>query len=147
MLTSRATAFAEALTIVLTSAGATDITIQHGSKHPRLVYRLDGIERYRAFPGTPSDSVNGVAKAVAELKRELGLKSPVKRVGARRRRRASAPAVPDAQSVLPLTQLPDWRDDLSRHPDVQRHAAYRLHQAWLAFWRSCMRGAGRESLL
>ena len=140
--------YAEALIAVLLKAGASEISIERGSKHPRILYRLAGAMRYRSFPGTPSDSGAGIDKAVAELRREIGLTSRVKRVGARRQRRsisvdrAAQPLLP-----LPLTHQSDWHSDVARHPDLQRHHAVRLHWSWIDLWRSCMSAAGGESLL
>lgn len=53
------------------SWGATDLRIEHGGKHPRLVGRLDASEFVFAFPSTPGDR-RSWRNCVSQLRRKLG---------------------------------------------------------------------------
>jgi len=100
----------------LRSIGATNIRDKPGGKHLRLVFEYDGVERFHTI--TDSDAIFGPKKAVADLKRMLGLQANGKRIGERRCRRRRCPAAPAECPVI--TPLHDWRDDL---PQLAREPA------------------------
>lgn len=146
-LTAGAQRYADALTAVLQEAGASGIAIRMGGVHPRVVYTYRGIECYHAFPGTPSDAVFGALKSVAELKRKLGLRAEVKRIGERRARHAACRAVQSAPAPDTMIGRPDWRTALYGHEIMRPQLPGLLDAAWLSLWRDCMHRAGAKSLI
>lgn len=94
----------------LREVGAESVRIEHGGKHPRVVFVWQGRERYKALSGTPSDR-HAVDAAIRELRQALGLVKRARTVGERRARKPRP--LKDAPAPCPaITVLPDHRDDL-----------------------------------
>src|SRR6266851_8853082 len=93
----------KAMLSFLRSIGATNIHEEPGGKHLRLVFEYDGVERFHTI--TDSDAIFGPKKAVADLKRMLGLQANGKRIGERRCRRRRCRIAP--AECPAITALPD----------------------------------------
>lgn len=92
----------------LTRIGAGQVRVIPGGKHNLLVFTFRGQERSHIISKSPGDSVYGPKKAVADLKRMLGLRHKGKREG-ERRRAARRSRRRDVSPCPYLTALPDWR--------------------------------------
>jgi hypothetical protein len=68
--------YQEALTAELIRAGVTDFEFQEGSKHPRVVFQINGEKRMYVFPSSPSDSQHGMRNAIGDIRKMLGLQAP-----------------------------------------------------------------------
>lgn len=145
-MNSNSKRIAEALIAVLTKAGACDVQIVQGGKHPRVSYVWNGNSGFYVFSGTPSDSRRGTKNAVCELRKILGLTEPVKRIGARRSRKLHSDSRPVPMPHT-ITPIPAWQDALIRHEFVRPLLGARIDEAWKRFWIDCMRAAGGESML
>lgn len=95
----------------LRSIGARNIRVEPGGKHNRLVFEYRGVEHFHIIAGSPGDSVYSAKRAVADLKRMLGLRAQ-RCIGKHRRRRARMRQAPPAECPA-LTALPDWRERLA----------------------------------
>jgi hypothetical protein len=134
----------------LHSVGAEDphMAPPRGRGHPRVVWLLDGRQFYHPVSASPGDNLWSTDKAIADIRRKIGLVHHSKRVGQRRpgRRPSIGIAAPQLiQAAAPC--LADWHTSLSEHPASIASIRARLDQAWLAWWRKLMRDVGGESRL
>jgi hypothetical protein len=111
---SNRSSYHDAIARELERAGVTAYDFEMGGKHPRVVFMKDGAKCVHGFPGTPSDSVRGLAQNVAVLRRILGLHAPKKVVSDRPRKRHSKTVAPDEVIHLtvgtnPLAKLAEWK--------------------------------------
>lgn len=99
--------YISALTAKLARVGIRDYEIEHGGKHPKLIYQHQGQRRFYVFPASGSDSQHGVRNAVADLRRHLGITAPVVAKSGRpkRKRIAAVEAPPDSFIVRPDPML------------------------------------------
>lgn len=126
----------------LRSVGAENVRLGRGGKHPRVLFEWKGEERFHTMPGTPGDTIRGPKNAIAELRHDLGLTEPVKRVGERRVRKDRASKPVAARPVL--SSLHDGLAALSSHAAFRTVLKHRESEAWRAWWRAFM---GEESRL
>ena len=125
--------------------GALDVHMRSAAKHPRICFEFDGRTWEYAISGSTGDSLGSVNAAKKDLRHMLGLVLLRKRVGCRRRRRErSAGPAPQLPAITPGK---DWAAPLQRHPLMPEVLALRLDEAWLRFWRDCMRSVGARSRL
>ena len=130
----------------LRKSGATNVGVEHGKKHPRIIYMWHGRQSFYVIPGTPGDSLRGHKQAISDLRHILGIVKPVKRIGAKRAR-APVKKSPGPSAECPLlTTIPDWHDHLVARMQPEMLATL-ADIAWRQFWRDCMKKAGGVSLL
>lgn len=132
----------------LHSVGATEIRIEHGGKHHRVVFSWKGQEMFHILAGSTGDTLRGFKKAISDLRHMLGLVAPTKRVGARRSRKRRA-AVSKATALPVLAKAPpqNWHDDLTAHPILVARLPQRATAAWTAWWVEFTAQRGWESRL
>lgn len=100
----------------LRNAGAEQIHLEHGGKHPRLVYTWQGRERFYVVPVSPGDTYRGTKNAISDLRHALGLTGTEKRVGARRTHKQTTRFGETRPEPQPVEFAPDWRERLTSHP-------------------------------
>jgi hypothetical protein len=134
----------------LHSVGAEDphMAPPRGRGHPRVVWLLDGRQFYHPVSASPGDNLWSTDKAIADIRRKIGLVQHSKRVGQRRPARRNIDQRPDTR-LIPATApcLADWHTTLSQHPASVASLPALLDQAYLAWWRQLMRDVGGESRL
>lgn len=92
--------------------------IDHGRKHPRIVWQQDGRDRWYVIPGSPSDH-RSIQACLTDLRRLLGGRVVVKsarRKGYRPKTREPLPSLPR------ITILPDPFADLGRRLAISAYA-------------------------
>jgi hypothetical protein len=57
----------------LRQAGAHNVRIEYGSKHPRCYYSWLNKETFYVLPNSPGDAYHGQRNAISDLRRKLGL--------------------------------------------------------------------------
>jgi hypothetical protein len=57
----------------LRQAGAHNVRIEYGSKHPRCYYSWLNKETFYVLPNSPGDAYHGQRNAISDLRRRLGL--------------------------------------------------------------------------
>jgi hypothetical protein len=55
----------------LRQAGAVNVRIEHGGKHPRCYYRWLDKETFYVLPSSPGDAYRGERNAISDLRRLL----------------------------------------------------------------------------
>jgi hypothetical protein len=99
-----------ALTAVIKAHGGTNYAVEHGGKHPRLVFWPEGQRLTYVFPATPSDH-RGIHNALSNLHRLMGVRRQLHKSARPRPRRrngggsSGAPAAP-APLVITVRQNP-----------------------------------------
>jgi hypothetical protein len=73
-------------TIAKAEAGATNVRISHGGKHPRLECYIKGRRIVYSFPSTASDR-RALANAESQLRNLLGISKPCRRKASKRNSR------------------------------------------------------------
>lgn len=127
--------------------GAAGVRVEQGGKHPRVIFRFEGQERFYVTAGTPGDRSCGLDNTRSDLRHMLGLVPAIKRVGRRRtRRHRAAPQVIRPETIT-ITPGRDWTAPLQQHPLMPEVLHLRLDVAWRQLWRDCMASVGGESLL
>jgi hypothetical protein len=56
----------------LRQAGAQNVRMEHGGKHPRCYYKWLGKESFYVLPSSPGDTFRCQHKAISDLRRKLG---------------------------------------------------------------------------
>ena len=57
----------------LRQAGAHNVRIEYGSKHPRCCYSWLNKETFYVLPNSPGDAYRGQRNAISDLRRRLGI--------------------------------------------------------------------------
>lgn len=137
--------YMKAAVATLEAAGATDIELVKGGKHPRLYFSHQGKRRFYVLPGSPGDSRSGLDNCLSDLRRMLGVTKARERSAMPRRRRSTAKGTPSECPALTVAQSP-WLA-LTIHPAVSTAQRRQLvDDAWRRWWRACMKAAtGRET--
>jgi hypothetical protein len=115
--------------------------------HPRVVWLWQGREFYHAVSASPGDTIWSTDKAIADIRRKIGLVSHTKRIGQRRRARRTPVTAEVPRLLMAAPCLADWHASLSEHPASTASLPARLDHAWIAWWRKLMRDVGGESRL
>ena len=133
----------------LRSVGAEDphMAPARGRGHPRVIWQWLGREFYHPVSASPGDNLWSTDKAIADIRRKIGLVSHTKRIGQRRQVRRTSVITEVPRLIIAAPCLADWHASLSEHPASIASIPARLDQAWLAWWRKLMRDAGGESRL
>lgn len=129
----------------LKARGASEIGLEHHSKHPKILFTWREKQQFYVIAWTPGDRRRCVDQAISNLRHQMGIVQRVKRVGERRVRRSRAPLI---QVHLPTLSVGgDGMQAILHHPVAHGHLPEILDLAWKDWWRARMRAAGMESRL
>ena len=100
-------AYARAVRDELERLGATGVTLDHGGKHPRFRFVINGQQRFAVICGTPGSRFS-LTKKLSELRRLYGTREP-----------RQEPAVPQARQKPKRAQRDDapMPDSFTARPD------------------------------
>lgn len=130
-------AYMKAAAATLEAAGAINIELVKGKKHPRLYFTHQGQRRFYVLPGSPGDSRRGLDNCLTDLRQMLGVKNSRPKSAVPRRHRATAKTPPAACPAITVAPSP-WLA-LTVHPAVSAAQRQQLiDDAWRRFWRACM---------
>lgn len=102
-------------------------TWQMAGKHARIVFEWHGEERFIGVPLSPRDTLFAPLKAVAELRRMLGIRCPEKRRNRNRRERTVCRIEPTMLAAV--TPGADGLSALASHPMARKPLGY-LGRFW-----------------
>lgn len=108
-------AYIDALTAELEAHGVSDYRVEHGGKHPRLIFTFRGREMFKVFPASPSDNRRGIQNAVRELRKLMSVKRKIhKSTGPKRERNRTEPRIKSLSLTVkpgPFEVLRDWKQE------------------------------------
>lgn len=122
----------------LTAHGAIILRVEHGGKHPRIVFRHKGRERFYVVPGSASDR-RAHLNARRDIRHMLGVKRQTNKNPDRKRKQRTGK--PLLVPTLTSFSFADPFEALKDHPVLKatptcRCGTYvsRLRQKWAAIW-------------